>query len=277
MLSCTGLAARPGFTVTAVTCDDDHRGWSTEECPAGFRIVLVRRGRFRRRADGTSTDLDPTVGYLSVPGTHEQFAHPSGGDVCTSITFAAPLWRSVAGETRRPPPAAVYLDGVIDLTHRRVLAAARAGDVDYAAAEGLVRLLAAAVTRTGKGTPAGVADRRLVAPARAAIIDGHPDADGLLPLAASLGVSPYRLSRAFTRDTGVSLTRYRNRVRVARAMDRLEAGETRLAALAADLGFADQAHLCRTIRAHVGHTPTALRRLLEAVNSSSSAHGSRTL
>ena len=70
------------------------------------------------------------------------------------------------------------------------------------------------------------------------------------------------MSRAFTAELGVSLTRYRNRVRVARALDRLEAGETRLAMLAADLGFADQAHLCRTVRAHVGHTPTALRRLL---------------
>jgi AraC-like DNA-binding protein len=49
---------------------------------------------------------------------------------------------------------------------------------------------------------------------------------------------------------------------VARALDRLETGEPSLAVLAADLGFADQAHLCRTMREHLGHTPTALRRLL---------------
>jgi AraC-like DNA-binding protein len=60
----------------------------------------------------------------------------------------------------------------------------------------------------------------------------------------------------------VSLTRYRNRVRVSRALQRLEDGERNLAALAADLGFADQAHLCRTIRTHLDHTPTALRCLL---------------
>ena len=88
------------------------------------------------------------------------------------------------------------------------------------------------------------------------------EAGDLLSLAAALGVSPYRLSRAFTRELGVSLTRYRNRVRVGRVLDRLERGERRLAVLAADLGFADQAHLCRTVRAHVGHTPTQLRRLL---------------
>jgi AraC-like DNA-binding protein len=51
---------------------------------------------------------------------------------------------------------------------------------------------------------------------------------------------------------------------VTRALDRLEAGEARLAILAADLGFADQAHLCRVMRDHLGHPPTALRRLLAA-------------
>ncbi|MGH3679627.1 MAG: helix-turn-helix domain-containing protein, partial [Natronosporangium sp.] len=85
---------------------------------------------------------------------------------------------------------------------------------------------------------------------------------GLLPLARLLGVSPYRLSRAFQRQVGVPLTRFRNRVRVAEALDRLEQGEPSLAGLAAELGFADQAHLTRTVRAHLGHTPGRLRRLL---------------
>lgn len=45
-------------------------------------------------------------------------------------------------------------------------------------------------------------------------------------------------------------------------MDRLAAGEASLADLAADLGFADQAHLTRTFCQHLGHTPRTLRRLL---------------
>jgi len=51
-------------------------------------------------------------------------------------------------------------------------------------------------------------------------------------------------------------------VRVERALDRLEEGADALAALAADLGFTDQAHLCRTMRQHVGRPPSAVRRLL---------------
>jgi AraC-like DNA-binding protein len=101
-----------------------------------------------------------------------------------------------------------------------------------------------------------------VAAAREAINQHHPAAGTLLSLAALLGVSPYRLSRAFTRHLGVSLTRYRNRVRVGHALDRLENGESSLGVLAADLGFADQAHLCRTMRDHLGEPPAALRRQL---------------
>jgi AraC-like DNA-binding protein len=46
-------------------------------------------------------------------------------------------------------------------------------------------------------------------------------------------------------------------------MERLEQGEQSLARLAADLGFADQAHLTRTVREHLGHPPAALRRILQ--------------
>ena len=44
-------------------------------------------------------------------------------------------------------------------------------------------------------------------------------------------------------ELGVSLTHYRNRVRVARALDRLEAGKPSLATLAADLSSPTRPHL----------------------------------
>jgi len=121
-----------------------------------------------------------------------------------------------------------------------------------------VVLLSAAVRAAPPGS-LSPGDRALALAARDAIRADDPAAAGLLPLAALLGVSPFRLSRAFTRQLGVSLTRYRNRVRVERALDRLEAGADDLAALAADLGFTDQSHLCRTMRQHVGEPPSAVR------------------
>jgi AraC-like DNA-binding protein len=260
VLSFIDLAARPEFSVSAVDCRDDHRGWTTERPREDVRLVLVRSGGFRRRVRGVCTDLDRTVGYLGLPGEEEHFSHPAGGDVCTSISLSPGLWRAVAGDAPRWAGSSLYVDGRLDLAHRRLLAAARDDG-----AEELVSLVAQAVRQViTTTTPDGSGDTALVARARGVIGDDHPAASGLIALAELLDVSPFRLSRAFTRELGVSLTRYRNRVRVSRALDRLEDGEPSLAVLAADLGFADQAHLCRTVREHLGHTPTALRRLLGA-------------
>ena len=259
MLTSTDLAVRPEFAVSDVTCRDDHTGWSAVESPDGYRVVLVTRGRFRRRTDGVLAELDPTVAYVGVPGQEERFAHPAGGDICTSISLGPDLWRTVAGDAglRR---STVYIDARLDLAHRRLLAAARAGEDP---SERVLEVLDRVVRQVVGGaieTPSRHGDRDLVADARRLIREEDPG--GLFPLAELLGVSPYRLSRAFTGELGESLTRYRNRVRVGHALDRLEEGEASLAGLAADLGFADQAHLTRTMRAQLGHTPTAVRRLL---------------
>jgi len=260
------VARWPDFEVAAVICDDDHRGWAPAEQAGAHQLVLVRRGMFRRRARSAELTVDRALGYLTLPGDEQSFAHPAGGDDCTAVTLGPELWHELAGEAR-PARSAVYVDARLELAHRRLLTAARDDDVT---AE-LVDLAVLAATRTlagplpstpARGPRAAAADRALVDQARAAIAADHPSATGLLPLARLLGVSPYRLSRAFPRELGVSLTRYRNRIRTGRALDRLAAGEHDLAALAADLGFADQPHLTRTLRAQVGHTPTVLRRLL---------------
>ncbi|MCT2592146.1 AraC family transcriptional regulator [Streptomyces sp. N2-109] len=267
MLSATTLATRPDFSITAVTCQDDHARWSEAEMREDYRVVLVRRGRFRRRATGAAADIDATMAYVGVPNEEEHFAHPAGGDDCTSISLTPTLWHVVAGDVGRLATQSVYVDARLDLTHRRLLATARTGDIDYALTEELLGLLATTAGQVVPGpAPLGAqvpgSETALVAAARQAITEGHPASNGLLPLAEVLGVSPYRLSRSFSRELGVSVTRYRNRVRIGRALDRLEEGESSLSALAADLGFADQAHLCRTMRQYLGRTPTALRRLL---------------
>lgn len=256
MLSVAQLAARPDLTVSRVICREHHRAWSDAEVPGEHRLVLVRSGRFRRASAQGPTDLDPTVGYLSRPGVEERFAHPAGGDVCTSISIAPARWVALC---RAPAREDFYVDARVDLAHRRLLTAG--DDPDYALVERLLALLAATIGLLPAGS---TADRALVATAREAILADHPASSGLLTLADHLEVSPYRLSRAFPREIGVSVTRYRNRVRVGRALERLEQGEHSLALLAADLGFADQAHLTRTVREHTGHTPGVLRQTASA-------------
>lgn len=263
------VASDPDYEVEAFSCLDDHTGWFGDYQTV-HQLMLVRRGRFRVRSEGTVFDVDTTSCFLGVPGQARQFAHPPTGEVSTLITVSPSLWRSMAGDAR-PGRHRIYADARIELAHRWVLAALP--DPGYALIERLLGLLADVVARTVVGgavaggtplrdRPLPPADRRLVERARQAILADDPAAGRLGSLAAHLGCSPYRLSRAFSREVGVSITHYRNRVRMTRAMDRLEAGESSLAVLAADLGFADQAHLTRTVREQLGHTPTALRRSL---------------
>jgi AraC-like DNA-binding protein len=260
------VAVGPDFAIRTVTCRDDHTGWSPSVVRDGYNLVLPRSGRFRRRADGDSTEIDPTLAYVGVPDTEENFAHPAGGDVCTWINLAPRRWLELTGDVPRRK-STFYVDARLDLVHRRMRIAAASDDLGYAFAQELLTALGEILGQISEArTPADVrpndGDRALVAASREAILSRHTAARALLPLASALGVSPFRLSRAFSREMGVSMAHYRNRVRVAQALDRLELGEESLAGLAADLGFADQAHLTRTVRQHLHHTPTALRRLL---------------
>jgi len=262
------LATDRDFAVHEFSCLDDHTGWFGEQ-QTTYQIVLVRAGMFRVRSGGIVSDVDSAVCYLGVPGTARSFAHPATGEMATLISLNPRLWQSMAGDARIVGHRA-YTNARIELAHRRLIAAR--ADPGYALTEQLLELLAGVLSQTaGASTPANRqptnADRTLVENARAAIAAGHPLAERLGSLARLLGVSPYRLSRAFPRELGVSLTHYRNRIRITRALDRLAAGEPSLATLATDLGFADQAHLTRTVRDHLGNTPSALRRLLTSQKS----------
>lgn len=264
VLTAVTLAAREEFSVHTWTCSGGDAAWSDAEQPSAARLVLVRSGRFRRKggADGP-VDLDTTIGYLGAPGDVEHFAHPDGGDQCTSVQPSAQSWWQLVGEPGRVRRSAFYVEAQVEFAHRRLLAAGH--DPDYRLAEEVLRLLGPALQQaadrriplTDRPSPT---DRRLVERARAAIHEGHPCARGLFPLAALLDASPYRLSRSFTRELGVSITRYRNRVRIGQVLEALQRDESTLADLACTLGFADQAHLTRAVRTHLGRTPTAARR-----------------
>lgn len=91
---------------------------------------------------------------------------------------------------------------------------------------------------------------------------------GVIELSRRLHCSPHHLSRVFGQVTGSSVSAYRTRIRVGHALDRIADGETNLAVLASDLGFADHAHLTRTIRAVTGRTPSALRAALRGLGGS---------
>jgi AraC-like DNA-binding protein len=85
--------------------------------------------------------------------------------------------------------------------------------------------------------------------------------DPVLNLAAwadAQGIAPQSVSRGFRRAYGTSPKRYRLELRAAQALRRLPGWRGSMAMLAAETGFADQAHMTRTLVALAGAAPTRL-------------------
>jgi AraC-like DNA-binding protein len=261
------LVRGDGFRVEDVHCPGARRGFDSPEHSDCHLLVAVRRGAFVRQVSGREVLVDGSVADLNAPGSVERFAHPvAGGDICTAIVLSAGLLAGLAGGDPFVSEPAVPMDAASEVAVRQLSVAARRGDPAGEVAERVVRLVAALLARrqperVASGRPATAAARRLLVGRAWEAMLAEP-AVGLVELARRAGCSPHHLSRVFSQVTGMSVTAYRNRLRVSRALQRIADGEPSLATLAAELGFADHAHLARTIRAATGRTPTQCRDLL---------------
>lgn len=77
--------------------------------------------------------------------------------------------------------------------------------------------------------------------------------------ASEHGLALPSVSRGFRKAFGVSPQRYRHELSLKRALAKLATWPDSIASLAAELGFADQAHLTRGIVAVTGQTPSRLK------------------
>jgi AraC-like DNA-binding protein len=266
-LAKTVLVDTAEFAIESVECQCGPRAWSPPEPATRYGIVFVRQGCFHRRLNGRESFVDSTVVYFERPDDEQQIAHPGGGDSCTALYLSETLLASVWGGEPSLPDEPVATEPATDLQHRLLLAltasSGEAAVADAAVAAAAAVLAQAAPRRVEAGRPAtALARRRVVAEARELLVD-NPAAT-VIELARHVAVSPHHLSRVFKAETGETVSRYRNRLRVRLALERIADGEACLARLAADLGFADQAHLARVVGNELGMPPSALRRRLRA-------------
>lgn len=82
---------------------------------------------------------------------------------------------------------------------------------------------------------------------------------GLTRWADDMRLDPASVSRGFARTYGISPKRFRLEARTRRALAALRSWRGNLADLAADQGFADQAHLARSVVAMTGMPPVRFR------------------
>jgi transcriptional regulator GlxA family with amidase domain len=89
-------------------------------------------------------------------------------------------------------------------------------------------------------------------------------------LSARFYLSPFTISRCFHRDTGLSLRRYIQSLRLRRALTFMLDEKRNLTAIALELGFYDEPHFSKAFHAEFGTTPfMALKAFAETGRSSS--------
>lgn len=105
-------------------------------------------------------------------------------------------------------------------------------------------------------------EHQAVTRARDIIQDRFDEDISLTELAQMAGLSPFHLVRVFEKQFGVSPHAYLTQTRVERARRSL-IGTTRIADIAADCGFSDQAHLTRLFKKQLGVTPAKYRKIIQ--------------
>jgi AraC-like DNA-binding protein len=264
----TVLGEARGARVVDHDCHKPAGSRGSYEYALDYGLVLVRRGGFWREVNGRGAFLGPTDAFFERPFVEQRLHHNrDGGDRCTSLWLSEPAICALAGDASVPDQP-LTTTPPIDLRHREFVAALRRGIDRFEVDERLAELVGALVERgapgrfTARRSTTRANHDRLVQHAREAIV-ADPATVDFGALAVSLGHSRFHTSRVFSRVSGMTLSQFRNRVRVALALEQLADGHENVAVLSTDLGFVDQSHFMRVVRASAGEPLGALRIRLE--------------
>ena len=226
-----------------------HEAWT---------LFVVDEGEIRYDLDGQPRGAEPTMVSILPPRVvHDGRAGTSAGYAMRCLYLDVDvLGEAVIGAAvDRPVLATPGLRERVSALHE-----ALACPDDSLDAETRLAFVVEGI-RAGLGRPVEHRDRAGGDQAEGlrAILDAHlAEPITLAAAAATLGDSPTGLARAFARTFGVPPHAYVLGRRLDAARERILGGAA-IADVAAELGFADQAHLTRRFRQWFGTTPAALR------------------
>lgn len=250
-----GVGEAGGMAVLEVAYVDDRTRF--REHPGELHAVwLQRAGAFLQRSAGVLSLVDPMSGIVVRRMEAREVAHPFG------VGVAGTEIRIAAEQAERLPRGPFVASAELDVAHRSLLTACRSGVDGFELADrlhGLLRLVPEPLSQAGRHSPATRAAHQRLIREVSGLLAGGGLLLGLDALAQQVGYSPHHLSRVFHQVTGMTLTRYRNELRVRAVLEDLHEGERHLRTLAVRYGFADQAHLTRVMRRHRADTPSTLR------------------
>jgi AraC-like DNA-binding protein len=236
--------------------------WSASYEVASPRIVLPSSGNTAFRMAGQDLLLDGLTALSLPPGLPYQMKHLAGATRASIVVSAQPAAASALPDA--PPACAAWslAPRALWLLRRHWRGLARGVEGLEATQPMLQRVLKHSPPATrGQGRSARAVQRAQQFMVER-ISDPHAPRWTLDDVADAACCSLFHLARSFRKHTGLSLHGYRQRLRLAAALQRLEEGERDLAALAHELGYSSQSHLGSAFAREIGVTPAEARRVL---------------
>jgi AraC-like DNA-binding protein len=236
------IGETPGLRIELVRFAPSPSQWSPVYRAPARRLVLPGTGAVRVRSAAVEVLADSLTAFRVEAGCDYQL-HPESDGERTSFVLSEVATRE-SGATAQAwllSPLQLYR---LRVARRQIEQGAR---VPLALPPGAAPL--------PPGAPAVLRARRFL------MAQAGRDAP-LAQVAEASFCSPFHLARLFRCHTGLSLHTYRTRLRLAQALQRLEAGECDLAGLAHDLGFSSQSHFGAVFRREVGVAPGQARAAL---------------
>ena len=227
------------------------------------QIVVPRRGVFMLHRRGAPIVADPNIALVYDKGDTYRIGHPvEGGDQCTVLVFRPEILEDALGnvEAQHATIQAATQLRIHVLTHQMAK-----GETDQLEAEERTVFILNALATDFRSLPSlswqrvSEFQKRRIEEVRALLAGQPTHLWHLESIAETVYCSPFHLARQFRGITGESIARYLLRLRLALALDRLAQGETDLAGLAVELGFANHSHLSARFRSVFGITPTEAR------------------
>jgi AraC family transcriptional regulator len=224
-------------------------------------LAFVLEGSLVKSFRSRTLSLGPARGLtMPVGATHGARFGPSGARIM------------IVKPNAMTSRIARYFDRLTELRGGglRWLASRLAGELrasDAAAplaAEGLALELLAGTRREARAWRRAIPEPTWLNAAEELLRTRLGDCVRLGELADLVGVHPVHLARAFRTRYGVSVGEYGRRLRLEWAAAEVARSDTPLALIAARAGFADQSHFTRVFKQHIGATPGAYRRVVQA-------------
>lgn len=247
----TLLQQADGLVVERVVKHAAALQWTPTYEAATPRLVLPSQGATQFRLAG-QTVLADGVTVLGLPQRMPYEMKPCVAQARTSIVVSVPQ----GAAPWQPQPLTWLLTPLALWRLRRHWRALARGDAGAQPTRALLQAeLRAAVPLSADGGRCAAVVQR----ARHFMAGQGPAGWTLQDVADAACCSLFHLARQFRHQTGLSLHGYRQRLRLAAALQRLEEGERDLAGLAHDLGYCSQSHLGEALRRSIGVTPAQAR------------------